>query len=95
MNIKLLGNKLLVKREDADTKTTGGIILPDQSKEVPRCGKVIKVGVGKRYDDGVVYPMRIKEGDKVIFSRYAGVEIVLDDKEYLTLTEEEILAIYE
>lgn len=86
---------MLVKREEADTQTKGGIILPDQSKEVPRCGQVVVVGSGKCYDDGVIYPMRVKKDDKIIFSRYAGIEIIIDDEEFLILTEEEILAIYE
>jgi len=86
---------MLVKREDADTQTKGGIVLPEVSKEVPRCGKVIKVGTGRRFDDGIIYPMTVKKGDRVIFSRYAGTEVILEDEEYLTLNEEEILAIYE
>jgi chaperonin GroES len=93
MSIRPLNDKILVKREDADEKTAGGILLPDNAREKPRKGKVLSVGEGKRLDNGKRVPFQVKEGDKVLFTSYAGNEVVVDGVEHLIMTEDDILAI--
>ena len=93
MAIKPLGEKILVKRLEAEEKTAGGIVLPDTAKEKPQEAKVIAVGDGKVSDDGKTVPLKVKAGDRVLFGKYSGTEITVDDKEYLILKEEDILAI--
>ncbi|MFK7740761.1 MAG: co-chaperone GroES [Planctomycetota bacterium] len=88
-----LGDRVLVKRVEADDKTKGGIILPDTAKEKPREGIVVSVGKGKLLDNGERQPVSVKQKDRVLFSSYAGSEIKLDDGEMLILAEDEILAI--
>ena len=91
--IRPVGDKILVKRLQAEEKTKGGIFLPEASKEKPKEGKVIALGEGKLLDNGKRIPFNVKVDDVVIFSSYAGTEIKIDGEEYLVLTEEEILAI--
>jgi chaperonin GroES len=93
MSIRPLNDKILVKRVDADEKTAGGILLPDNAREKPRQGKVLSVGEGKRLDNGKRVAFQVKEGDKVLFSSYAGNEVVIDGVEHLIMTEDDILAI--
>jgi chaperonin GroES len=93
MKIKPLGDKILVKRLEAETETAGGIVLPDSAKEKPQQGKIVSTGPGKTLDDGSVKKMQVKKGDKVLFTSYAGTEIKLDGKEHLIMTESDILAI--
>jgi chaperonin GroES len=88
-----LGDRLLVKRLEADEKTTGGIILPDSAKEKPREGTVIAAGTGKLLDDGNRATMTVKVKDHVLFSSYAGSEVKIDGDEFVILTEDEVLAI--
>lgn len=88
-----LGDRLLVKRLEADDKTAGGIILPDSAKEKPREGTVIAAGPGKLLDDGERAKMTVKKKDHVLFSSYAGSEVKIDGEEYVILTEDEVLAI--
>ena len=88
-----LGDRLLVKRLEADEKTAGGIILPDSAKEKPREGKVIAAGPGKLLDTGDRAKMTAKVKDHVLFSSYAGSEVKIDGEEFVILTEDEILAI--
>lgn len=88
-----LGDRVLVKRVQADDKTKGGIILPDTAKEKPREGVVMAVGLGKLQDNGERQPLTVKKKDRVLFSSYAGSEIKLDGEEMLILGEDEILAI--
>jgi chaperonin GroES len=90
-----LGDRVLVKRVEADEKTKGGIILPDTAKEKPREGVVISVGNGKQLDNGTRQAMSVKPKDRVLFSSYAGSEIKLDGEELMILGEDEILAVIE
>lgn len=91
--IKPLGDRIVVKRLEADDRTTGGIVLPDAAKEKPQRGKVIAVGDGKLNDDGERCALQVKVGDRVLFSSYAGTEVTLDDEEYLVMREEDVLGI--
>ncbi len=93
MKIKPLGDKVLVKRLEAEEVTAGGIVLPDTAKEKPKEGKVIALGKGRLLRDGSYADFSIKTGDKVIFSSYAGSEIKINGEEYLVMSEEDILAI--
>ena len=93
MSIRPLNDKILVKRLDAEEKTAGGIFLPDNAREKPRQGKVLSVGEGRRLDTGKRVPFQIKEGDRVLFSSYAGNEVTIDGVEHLIMTEDDILAI--
>lgn len=88
-----LGDRVLVKRVQADDKTKGGIILPDSAKEKPREGVVMAVGLGKLLDNGERQSLSVKKKDRVLFSSYAGSEIKLDGEEMMILGEDEILAI--
>jgi len=90
-----LGDRVLVKRVQADEKTKGGIILPDTAKEKPREGVVVAVGKGKLLDNGSRQALQVKTNDRVLFSSYAGSEIKLDGEELLILGEDEILAVIE
>jgi len=93
MDIKPLGDRVLVELlEEKDVKK-GGIIIPDSAKEKPQEGKVIAVGTGKRDDDGKLIPFNVKKGDRILMPKYGGTEVKLDDKEYQIVREEDILAI--
>jgi chaperonin GroES len=88
-----LHDRILVQRlEEADT-VRGGIIIPDSAKEKPQQGKVISVGKGKSNDEGKVFPLDVKAGDKVLFGKYSGTEIKLDGEDFLIMREEEVLGI--
>ena len=89
-----LGDKVVVKRQEAETTTSGGIVLPDSAQDRPQRGEVIAVGDGHVKNDGTKLPLTVKEGDRVIFSAYGGDEIKLGDEEYLLLRESDILATY-
>ncbi len=93
MAINPLADRILVKALEAEERTKGGIVLPDTAKERPQEGKVIAVGKGKVLENGSVRPLEIKVGDKILFARYSGTEIKLEDEEYLILREDDILAI--
>ncbi len=95
MKIKPLNDRVLVKRLEEETKTKGGIIIPDTAKEKPAKGEIIAVGDGKLNDDGTRTPLQVKKGDKVLFAKYAGTEIKIDDDEYLIMREDDILGIIE
>jgi chaperonin GroES len=88
-----LNDKIVVKRLEAESKTAGGIVLPDNAKEKPRQGKVLSLGDGKLLENGKRAKFQIKEGDKVLFSSYGGQEVTVDGEEYLIMTEEDILAV--
>ena len=93
MKVKPLHDRILVKRlEEKETKK-GGIIIPDTAKEKPQEGEVIAVGPGKVGDDGKRQPMDVKAGDKILFGKYSGSEVKLDDKELLIMREEDVLCI--
>ena len=95
MKIQPLADKVLVQRLEAETKTSGGIVLPDTAKEKPQKGKVISVGEGKLLDDGTRRKTQVKKGDMVLFTSYAGTEIKITGKEYLIMSESDIMAIIE
>lgn len=91
--IKPIGDKILVKRLQAEEKTKGGIVLPEAAKEKPKEGRVIALGEGRLLENGQRVPFTVKEKDRVIFSSYAGSEIKEEGEEYLILSEDEILAV--
>ena len=91
--IRPLGDKVLVRRVEAESKTAGGIVLPDAAKEKPKRGKIVSVGQGKLLDDGTRAKLQVKKGDEVLFSSYAGTDITVDGKEMLIMSEDDILAI--
>ena len=93
--LRPLGDKILLKRMEAEAVTKSGIVLPETAKEKPKRGKVISVGEGKLLDDGTRAKFQVKKGDDVIFASYAGTEIKLDGEEYLVLSEDEVLAVLE
>ncbi|MCM8774109.1 MAG: co-chaperone GroES [Candidatus Omnitrophica bacterium] len=93
MKIKPIGDRVLIKPSEEEEKTKGGIILPDTAKEKPQRGKVIAVGDGRKTDDGKIIPLKVKVGDTVIYGKYSGTEITIDDEEHLIVKEEDILAI--
>ncbi|MDA0837368.1 MAG: co-chaperone GroES [Planctomycetota bacterium] len=91
--IKPLGDRILVKRVEAETKTAGGIVLPDAAKEKPKEGEVIALGAGRVLDNGEKVAFQVAKGDRVIFSSYAGTEIKLNGDEFLVMREEDVLGI--
>jgi chaperonin GroES len=93
MTIIPLNDKIVVERLEADDKTAGGIILPDTAKEKPKQGKVLAVGEGKPLESGKRAPFQVKVGDRVLFTSYAGNEVNVDGKEYLVMTEDDVLAV--
>ena len=96
MKIRPLHDRVLVKRLDAQEKTTsGGIIIPDTAKEKPQEGEVVAAGPGKVKDDGSVLPMNVKAGDKILFGKYAGTDVKIDNEEYIIMREDDILGVLE
>lgn len=93
MKVVPLNDKIVVKRLEAEEKTAGGIVLPDSAKEKPRQGKVLSLGDGKLLENGKRAGFQVKEGDKVLFSSYAGNEVTVDNEEYLIMSEDDILAV--
>ena len=95
MKIRPLHDRILVKRLEGETKTKGGIIIPDTAKEKPQEGLVIAAGPGRVNEDGKVTPLDVKKGDKVLFGKYSGSEITLEGDEHLIIREEDVLAVLE
>ncbi|EFL50341.1 Chaperonin Cpn10 [Solidesulfovibrio fructosivorans JJ]] len=95
MKLKPLGDRVLVKRLEQEEVTKGGIIIPDSAKEKPMKGEVVAVGPGKLDDKGDHMKMHVEKGDLVLFNKYAGTEIKLDDEELLVMREDDILAVIE
>ena len=95
MKIRPLNDRLLVKRLEEEEKTAGGIIIPDSAKEKPAEGEVVAVGPGKTNDKGERVALQVKEGDKVLFSKYGGTDVKLDGADYLIMREDDILGIIE
>ena len=95
MKVRPLHDRIMVERLEEQEVRLGGIIIPDTAKEKPQEGKVIAVGSGKVGDNGKKIPLDVKAGDKILFGKYSGSEVKIDDKEYLILREEDILAILE
>jgi chaperonin GroES len=93
MKIKPLHDRVIVERLEEQDTSKGGIIIPDTAKEKPMEGKIHAVGTGKVDDKGKTLPMAVKKGDRVLFGKYSGTEVNIDDKEYLILREEDILGI--
>jgi chaperonin GroES len=93
--LRPLGDKILIKRVEAESKTKSGIVLPDSAKEKPKRGKIVAVGDGKRLENGERAPFNVKKGDEVIFTSYAGTEIKLDGEELMIMGEDDILAVVE
>jgi chaperonin GroES len=95
MKIRPLADRVLVQRLEAENKTAGGIVLPDTAKEKPQKGKIISVGDGALLDDGTIRKIQVKKGDVVLFTSYAGTEVKIDSKEYLIMSESDIMAVIE
>ena len=95
MKIRPLMDRILVKRLEEETKTKGGIIIPDTAKEKPAEGTVVAVGKGKVNKDGNLIPIELKEGDRVLFSKYGGTEVKIDGAEYLIMSQDDVLGVVE
>ena len=95
LKIRPLNDKLVVKRLEAETKTKGGIVLPDAAKEKPKEGVVVSVGTGKLLENGSRAQFQVKEKDRILFTSYAGTEVKIDGEEFLVLGEEDVLAVVE
>jgi chaperonin GroES len=95
MNVKPLGDRVLVQPVEENEVKKGGIIIPDTAKEKPQEGKIVALGTGKRDDDGKLVPFTVKKGDRVLISKYGGTEIKVDGKDYLIMREEDILGVIE
>ncbi|MCH7474859.1 MAG: co-chaperone GroES [Gemmatimonadetes bacterium] len=93
LNIRPLGDKVIVKRVDAEEKTAGGIVIPDSAKEKPKRGIIQAIGNGRLLDDGTRSKMQVKKSDEVIFTSYAGTEIKVDGEDYMIMDESDILGI--
>jgi chaperonin GroES len=95
MKVRPLHDRVLIKRLEEEKAAKGGIIIPDTAREKPMEGKVVSVGPGKMTDDGKRAPLDVKSGDRILFGKYAGTEIKVDEHDYLIMREEEILAVFE
>jgi len=95
MNFRPLHDRILIKRIEEKETAKGGIIIPDTAKEKPQEGEVVAVGNGKKNEDGKIVPLDVKAGDRILFGKYSGSEIKMDDEEYLILKEEEVLGVVE
>ena len=95
MKIRPLHDRVIVKREDEERKSPGGIVIPDTAAEKPIRGKVVAVGKGKILDDGKVRPLDVKVGDRILFGKYGGNEVKVDGEELLVLREEDVMAVIE
>src|SRR6202795_4998887 len=94
MNIRPLYDRIVVKRVETEAeKTHGGLYIPDSAKEKPQEGEVIAVGKGKRLEDGKIVPLDVQPGDRILFGKYSGSDIKLDENEYLIMREDEVLGI--
>ena len=95
MKIRPLHDRVIVKRLESETKSAGGIVIPDSAAEKPIQGKVVAVGKGKILEDGKVRPLDVKVGDKVLFGKYGGTEVKVDGDELLVMREEDVMAVIE
>ena len=93
MKVEPLGDKVVVKRLEAEETTAGGIVLPGSAQQKPQQGRVLSVGDGKQLEDGSRAPHQVKEGDRVLFSSYAGTEIVIDSEDLLIMNSDDIMAV--
>ncbi|MBI4396788.1 MAG: co-chaperone GroES [Elusimicrobia bacterium] len=95
MKIKPLGDRILVKPVEKEKQERGGIIIPETAKEKPQEGEVVAAGKGKTADDGKLIPMELKAGDRVLYGKYSGTEIKIDDQEYLIMHQDDVLGVLE
>jgi len=93
MNVKPLADRIIIMPLEAEQKTAGGIIIPDNAKEKPQKGEVIAAGPGKVSDNGQKIDMPLKKGDKVLYGKYSGTEVSIDGKDYLIIRESDVLAV--
>jgi len=93
MKIKPLADRVVIQPAEAEEKVKGGIIIPDTAKEKPQKGKIVAAGPGKTSDEGKLIPMAVKVGDTVLYGKYSGTEITIDNEEYLIVRESDILAV--
>jgi len=93
MKVRPLDDRVLVKQNEAEEKTSGGIVLPDTAQEKPQRGKVISIGPGKLLDSGERAALSVKKGDEVVYGKYSGSEVEIDDEKYVILRESDILGI--
>lgn len=94
MNLKPLGDRVIIKQDETEEKTSSGLYLAGDSKEKPQTGKVLAVGEGRYDKDGKLLPMPVKKGDHVVFSKYGGNEVVCDDQEVLIVRADDIFAVF-
>jgi chaperonin GroES len=95
MKVRPLHDRILIKRIEEKESIKGGIIIPDSAKEKPQEGEVIAVGKGKKTEDGKLIPLDVQAGDRILFGKYSGTEIKLDDQEFLIVREDEVLGVLE
>ncbi len=93
MALKPLGDRIVIKQMEAQEKTKSGLVLPDSAKEKPQEGKVLAVGTGKLLEDGTIKSLEVKTGDKILYGKYAGTEVHIQDEDYVILREDDVLAI--
>lgn len=93
MNVKPLSDRIIIRPLEAEEKTAGGIIIPDNAKEKPQKGEVIAIGTGKISDNGQKIDMTLKSGDKVLYGKYSGTEVSIDGDDFLIMRESDVLAI--
>jgi chaperonin GroES len=93
LNLRPLGDRVVIEPAEGEEVTTGGILLPETAKEKPQQGTIVAIGAGRRDDDGKLIPMDVKLGEKVLYAKYAGTEIKVDGKKVLILKESDILAV--
>ena len=94
MKLRPLNDRILIKRLEGETKTAGGLFIPDNAKEKPQEGEVVAVGEGRHLENGKVRPLEVKKGDRVFFRKYAGNEVTLEGVEHIILREDEVLAVF-
>ena len=95
MNIRPLHDRVVIKRMEEETTSPGGIVIPDSATEKPIRGEVIAVGKGKILENGDVRPLDLKAGDKILFGKYSGTEVKVDDQDYLVMREDDVMAVIE
>jgi chaperonin GroES len=95
MNLRPLQDRIIVKRVEEETKTAGGLFIPETANEKPQRGEIVAAGNGKKTEDGKVLPLDVKVGDVVLFGKYAGTEVKVDGEEYLMMREDDLLAVVE
>jgi chaperonin GroES len=95
MSVRPLQDRVLIKRLEEETKTAGGIIIPDNHKEKPAQGEVVAVGSGYKLNDGNVRALDVKAGDRVLFGKYSGTEVKVDGNDFIIMKEDEILGVFE